>query len=76
MYNKNMLVLAGYSEIYSIRSNDNKLLRHYYYLVHGAESAQTAFTFPEGQGSLSLEVLPESVKFYKNQTGKKTPIIY
>lgn len=45
-------------------------LTSHYYRVHGAESAHTvvAFTFPEGQGSLSLEVLHESVKFCKRKT--------
>lgn len=41
-----------------------------YYPVHGAESAHNvvSFTFPDGQGSLSLGVLNEPVKFCKRTT--------
>lgn len=47
-----------------------QIIVSYYYPVHGAESAHNVvlFTFPEGQGSLSLGVLNEPVKFCKRTT--------
>lgn len=46
-----------------------QILKSHYHPVGGVESAHAAvaFTFPEGQGSLSLDVLLESVKFCKSK---------
>lgn len=45
----------------------------HFYPVHGAESAYNVvpLTFPEGQGSLSLNLFAETVRFCK----RKSPVL-